>query len=276
MSADSNAADCAFVRNKTAISLAGVPASTRRRIAAATLAASAGSSGHAVKTGAGPDAALRGQPQPRRRRHGGPGQHPVGQRHDLGGAAVAAHQADDDGVGVACREPEQEAVGRAREAVDRLSGVAHDADAVAPTEPRVEEPLLQRGDVLVLVHDEVAVAALHLARDLLVLLQKGAGEQQDVLEVAGAGRPLDRLVSPEQVGQHRRRRRGACGLPPRRRRRTRPGRRASTSPTRSHSATSRISAGESCSRAAAAPRMSSAAFDSTTRGGSPPTTCGQK
>ena len=146
--------------------------------------------------------ALRGQPQARRRRHRRPRQHPVRERDDLGRAAVAADQAHDNGVGEAGREPEQEAVGRPGEAVDRLSGVTDDAQAFAATEPRVEKPLLERGDVLVFVHDEVAVTAPYLARDLRVLLQDSTGQQQDVLEVARPGRPFDGLVAGEQVGQH--------------------------------------------------------------------------
>ena len=45
-------------------------------------------------------------------------------------------------------------------------GVADDAQVVAVAEPGVEQPLLQRRDVLVLVDDEGAVAAAELLGDV--------------------------------------------------------------------------------------------------------------
>ena len=53
-SARSYTSDCALTRNSTAISLAGVPASSLARQAAATEAASAGSSAYSAKVGSGP------------------------------------------------------------------------------------------------------------------------------------------------------------------------------------------------------------------------------
>ena len=65
-------------------------------------------------------------------------------------------------------------------------------------EPGVEHPLLQRRDVLVLVDDEAAVAVAELLGDRGVVLDRGGGVQQQVVEVeqrhaVAAG--LERLVA---------------------------------------------------------------------------------
>ncbi len=63
--------------------------------------------------------------------------------------------------------------------------------------PQVEQRLLERADVLVLVDHEVAVGAAHLGGDVGVLGEQAGGAQQDVVEVDDAAGRLDRLV----VGQ---------------------------------------------------------------------------
>ncbi len=83
--------------------------------------------------------------------------------------------------------------GRAGEAVDRLVGIAHHAQVVAAAEPGVEQALLQRRDVLVLVHHEVAVARADLLRDVAVLLQRAGHDHQQVGEVDDAGPALGLL-----------------------------------------------------------------------------------
>ena len=50
-------------------------------------------------------------------------------------------------------------------------GVADDAQLVAAAEPQVEQALLQRADVLVLVDDEVLVLRAHLLGDVRALLR---------------------------------------------------------------------------------------------------------
>ena len=73
---------------------------------------------------------------------------------------------DDDGVREAPTKAEQ-VVGRgAGEGVDRLVGVADHAQVVAAAQPGVEQALLQRRDVLVLVDDEVPVPAPDLLGDV--------------------------------------------------------------------------------------------------------------
>ena len=92
-------------------------------------------------------------------------------------------QAHDDGLREAAPEPEQVLGRRAGEGVDRLVRVADHAQVVAVAEPRVEQPLLQRRDVLVLVDHEVPVAAADLLRDVGHLLQRPGHDQQQVGEV---------------------------------------------------------------------------------------------
>ncbi len=54
-------------------------------------------------------------------------------------------------------------------------------------EPRVEHPLLQRGDVLVFVDHEAAVPVPELLRDGRVVLDRGRGVQQQIVEVEQRG-----------------------------------------------------------------------------------------
>jgi hypothetical protein len=137
-----------------------VPASTRRG-SAGDGGASAGSSSCSEKAGAGPGGCWASSSSfapvvpPG---SGGLGDDGVREPDDLRRRAVVAHEPHLLRAGEAAAELEQ--VGRrgAGEAVDRLVGVADDAQVVATAEPGVEQPLLQRRDVLVLVDDEGAVA----------------------------------------------------------------------------------------------------------------------
>ena len=113
----------------------------------------------------------------------GGGDHPVGERHHLRGGPVVTLQAHHRGVGKPPRKVEQVARRGAGERVDRLVGVADDGQVVAAAEPGVEHPLLQRGDVLILVDDEAAVAVAELLCDRVVVLDRGRGVQQQVVEV---------------------------------------------------------------------------------------------
>ncbi len=83
---------------------------------------------------------------------------------------------------------------RAGEAVDGLVGVAHHAQVVAAAEPRVEQALLQRRHVLVLVDDEMAVAGADLGGDVAVFLQRARRDHQQVGEVEDARAPLGLVV----------------------------------------------------------------------------------
>jgi hypothetical protein len=135
------------------------------------------------------------------------GDHQVGQVDDLRGGAVVADELDDGGVRMLHPEPGQVARAGAGEGVDRLVGVADHAEVVAAAEPGVEQQLLQRVDVLVLVDHEVAVLLPDLRRHLLVLGHHGRGQLQDGLEVdevALAPDPLVGLVdAAELLGRDR-------------------------------------------------------------------------
>ncbi len=127
---------------------------------------------------------------------------PVGQPDHLRRGAVVPHEADHRGVGEAPGEIQQVAGRRPGERVDGLVGVTDHAEAVPLAEPGVEQALLQRVDVLVLVHHEVPVARAQLLGDPAVLLDHGRGQQQQVVEVENARLPLGLLVGGVQTGDH--------------------------------------------------------------------------
>ena len=121
----------------------------------------------------------------------------VGQRHHLRGGPVVTLEPHHRGVGEPARKVQQVARCGAGERVDGLVGVADDREVVALPQPGVEHTLLQRCDVLVFVDDETAVAVAELLRDRGVVLDRGGGVQQQVVEVqqrhpVAAG--LERLV----------------------------------------------------------------------------------
>ena len=105
------------------------------------------------------------------------GQQAVRELHHLRVGAVVAGQLDRVRPAVASRELQQVAAGRAGEGVNRLGGVAHHADVVAAAQPHVQQALLQRGDVLILVYHKVAVLVADGRGKLLVLLEHGDGQQ---------------------------------------------------------------------------------------------------
>ena len=150
----------------------------------ATAAASATSSGCSVNVGVGSGVALADQVQlAAGHPAAGGGDDAVGQRHHLRGGPVVALQAHHRGVGESPREVQQVARRGAGERVDGLVGVADDGEVVALAQPCVQHPLLQRGDVLVFVDDEAAVAVAELLGDRGVVLDRGGGVQQQVVEV---------------------------------------------------------------------------------------------
>ena len=188
VSASSYTSDWALIRYSTAISAAGVPDSMSFLIVWRRAAASATSSGCSAKDGFGPGVTLTDEVQlaarhPAARR----GDDPVGQRHHLRGGAVVALQPHHGGLREAPGEVQQELRGGAGERVDGLVGIADDREVVTLAEPGVEHPLLQRGDVLVLVDDEAAVAVPELLGDRRVVLDRRRGVQQQVVEIEQRG-----------------------------------------------------------------------------------------
>jgi hypothetical protein len=86
------------------------------------------------------------------------------------------------------------------ERVDRLPRVTDDAHVVPVTGPHVKQQLLQRVDVLELVHHEVAVPVGQLGRRGPVLGEDGGGELQHGLEVHQVPLPARPLVPGVQAG----------------------------------------------------------------------------
>lgn len=130
----------------------------------------------------------------------GLGEQAVGEVDDLGGGAVVPDEFDDRGSGVAGAEVEEVVGGRAGEGVDGLAGVTDDAEAVALAEPQFEEALLEGADVLVLVDHEVLVLGADRFGDLVLVLEDGDGQQQDVLEVNDAAVAFEVLVRGVELG----------------------------------------------------------------------------
>lgn len=97
-------------------------------------------------------------------------------------------------------EAEQEVGGGAGEGVDGLRGVTDHAEVVPAAEPEVEQPLLERADVLVLVDDEVLVLRADGFRDVRPVLEHADGEQQHVLEVDHAAVAFELLVRGVDAG----------------------------------------------------------------------------
>jgi len=112
-------------------------------------------------------------------------------------------QLDREGIGYTEVDIEQVVRRGPGERVDRLAGVAHDADRVAVAAPQVEQALLQGRHVLVLVDDEVPVLGPDGAGDGRGLLQDPHGQQQHVLEVDDVAVRLDVLVDLQQARDRR-------------------------------------------------------------------------
>ena len=81
------------------------------------------------------------------------------------------------------RQREQPLGARAGEPVDRLVVVADRAEVVPVAEPEVEQRLLEKVDVLVLVDGERAPAVVHRRAHRVVRLQQPRRALEQILEV---------------------------------------------------------------------------------------------
>ena len=97
--------------------------------------------------------------------------------------AVVAGQLHRVRATVPARKIQQVTAGRTGKRVNRLRGVTHHANIVAATQPHIQQTLLQRRHVLVLIHHKMAVLVADGRGELLILLQHGDGQQQHVLKV---------------------------------------------------------------------------------------------
>ena len=110
-------------------------------------------------------------------------QQTVRQLHHLRMGTVIAGQLHRVRATVPARKIQQVTAGRAGKRVNRLGGVTHHANILAATQPHIQQTLLQRGHVLVLIHHKMAVLVADGRGELLILLQHGDGQQQYVLKI---------------------------------------------------------------------------------------------
>ena len=83
----------------------------------------------------------------------------------------------------------------AGEAVNGLGRVAHHAQVAVLAQPQLEQLLLQRADVLVLIDHQMPVRALHLGADVVVVAEQGHCAQQHVVEVDHPAIDLELFVA---------------------------------------------------------------------------------
>src|SRR5215212_4244137 len=96
------------------------------------------------------------------------------------------------------RERRQVARRRTGEAVDRLVDVTDDTDVRAIIEPQLEESLLKRAGVLILVDREPALPPPDRVGGLVVVLEELYGLDEQVIEVDPARARLRSLVALER------------------------------------------------------------------------------
>ena len=187
VSSSSIGGSCALIRTRTAISDVVTPAAISRRMPATRAAISTFGSGKSVDRGLG--AGWSGGREGAAR---SAGRQSVGQLEDLRGRSVVLGQRDRLGARVLVGKTEQ-VVGRgAGEGVDRLVGIADDREVARLADPQLEQALLERVRVLVLVDADPRLLALDEARGLLVRLEQLDGQREHVLEVDPPGAVLAR------------------------------------------------------------------------------------
>ena len=152
-----------------------------------------------------------------------PGQHGVAEADDLGGRAMAAAQVHDGRARVVGGEVLEPAAVGAVPPVDGLLRVADHAQVGPAAPPGLQEGLLERVHVLVLVDEQVAVAPADGVGVGAVPRHLGDDQGQQVVEVDHPPVPLQRLVPLVELGHLGR---GERGAPPGRRRGAGVGRRA--------------------------------------------------
>ena len=174
---------CAFIRTRTAISAAGVPAAIRARTQSTSADSSTTSVLWRTIDGSGPA----GRVVSRSLGPSGRGEQAVGQREDLRARAVVVAQGHDPGARMPVREAGQVLAAGAGERVDRLVLVADDAHVGALPGPQLEQSLLEQVRVLVLVDAEPALAGADGLGGLGVGLEQVDGLDEQVVEVDSAG-----------------------------------------------------------------------------------------
>ena len=125
------------------------------------------------------------------------GDHVVGRAQDAAGRAVVLLERDHFQIGPILRQALKIGDGRAAPAVDALVVVAHRGEQAAPAwvfvaDQQLEQLVLHRVGVLVLIDQHMAKAALPLGARLFVAQQQLQGQADQVVEI-------DRLVSRQPV-----------------------------------------------------------------------------
>ena len=118
-----------------------------------------------------------------RRAAGGLANDPVGQVRYLRRRAVVALQLDHGAIRVRAREIEQIVRGGAVEGIDGLVSIAHHGKVIALAQPGVEHPLLQRGNILVLVDDKGAILLPESLCNRRHILDGTCDVHEEVIEV---------------------------------------------------------------------------------------------
>ena len=216
-SASSNGGIWALVRTSTATSSGSTPAPASRPTSATSrldlpLGVLEGGNGRLRARGPGRDQPLARTWAATRRG----GQQPVGQGEDLRAGAVVVLQPDHLGLGEPAGEAGQVLGGGPGEGVDGLVLVADHGQVPPLPQPGLEQRLLERVGVLVLVDREPAVLAAELLGHVLAGLEPLQHADQHVLEVDPPGPLLGPLVAPEHPGEQVAGDRSGCGPWPRR------------------------------------------------------------
>ena len=119
----------------------------------------------------------------------------VGHAQDVLGASVILLELDDPAAGVIVLEFEDVGEVRASPSVDRLVGVARHAEVGVVDRESADDGILGQVRVLIFVDQHVAIAAVEVGADVLVLLEDRDHVHEQVVEVDGGG-----LAEPLLVG----------------------------------------------------------------------------
>ena len=144
-----------------------------------------------------PGRACRGQPLGATAR----GEQSVGQLEHFRRRPVVVGQRHDPRIGEPAGEPGQERARRAGERVDGLVLVADDAHVLAVAEPELEQPLLVRVRVLVLVDAEPALPGADRRGRVRIPFEQVDRLDEQIVEVDPSGARLGALVAGEQADE---------------------------------------------------------------------------
>ena len=122
---------------------------------------------------------------------------PVRRRHDLPGGAVVLLQAQDPGPGPLLREADQGGGVGGPEAVDALILVPHQKEVLALSRQQADDPVLDSGGVLGLVHTEIPETPLKFLQDPGVLPENPQSIDHLIVIVHPPALPERLLIVPE-------------------------------------------------------------------------------